>query len=267
MEFRYKIGDKVVIDYSNIEFIHPFKCRNVVGIVTEYSSNRNSDTPYWVCSEEIPTGVYCAVKCLASELNNSKIIITTDGKTTTAKIYEDGKVIKTATAKCNPEDEFDFMTGAKLAFERLEKKVKPIEVDGFKVGDRVNFNGHNGTVICLAATGDGRIGVEFDDAGYGCHNCGAIKLLDGKPGTKNNCRWLCSYVVAHGEAPKYFNGKVVCVDNGNMPNHLTVGKTYTFVNGNSDSDIGVQITAKPVIGVDDLNSRFTKTMFIQLVED
>ena len=61
--------------------------------------------------------------------DNRKIVITTDGKTTTAKSYENGKLNKTARAKCSPQDEFDFETGAKLALER---------VFGFEVGDIVN---------------------------------------------------------------------------------------------------------------------------------
>lgn len=48
-----------------------------------------------------------------------KIVITTDGKTTLARLYDGKKIIKTAEAKCHPEDEFDFAIGANLAFERL----------------------------------------------------------------------------------------------------------------------------------------------------
>ena len=50
---------------------------------------------------------------------NNKIVITTDGKTTLARLYDGGNVIKSAEAKCSPDDEFDFSTGAKIAFERL----------------------------------------------------------------------------------------------------------------------------------------------------
>lgn len=75
-----------------------------------------------------------------------KIIITTDGKTTTARLYEgDKSLIKTAEAKCSPSDTFNFETGAKLAFERLfaEEKAeeKAIEAPTFKVGDKVRING------------------------------------------------------------------------------------------------------------------------------
>ena len=51
-----------------------------------------------------------------------KIVITTDGKTTLARLYEGKKVIKSAEAHCSPDDKFDFSVGANLAMERLTGK-------------------------------------------------------------------------------------------------------------------------------------------------
>ena len=48
----------------------------------------------------------------------NKIVITTDGNKTLARLYENNEVVRTAEAKCSP----NFETGAKLAFERLMKK-------------------------------------------------------------------------------------------------------------------------------------------------
>jgi hypothetical protein len=61
-------------------------------------------------------------------VDNHKIVITTDGSEILARFYDGEKVIKTATAKCAPDDTFDFATGAKLAFERLmnNEKEKPL---------------------------------------------------------------------------------------------------------------------------------------------
>ena len=55
------------------------------------------------------------------ELLNPKkeIHITVDGNKTIAVLKEGGKVTKRAETKCNPEDKFDFATGARLAFDRL----------------------------------------------------------------------------------------------------------------------------------------------------
>lgn len=47
------------------------------------------------------------------------IVIHTKGNETVATLKQGKEVIKTAKAKCNPSDEFNFEIGAKLAFERL----------------------------------------------------------------------------------------------------------------------------------------------------
>ena len=69
---------------------------------------------------------------------NQEIHITTDGKTTYAVLKQNGKVLSRSEAKCHPDDKFDFETGAKIAFDRLEikKEVKQSE-NPFKPGDIV----------------------------------------------------------------------------------------------------------------------------------
>jgi len=57
---------------------------------------------------------------LEAVTNDQKIIVTTDGvKVVTAKLMDGKKTIKEAVAKCCPTDEFDFETGAAIAFDRL----------------------------------------------------------------------------------------------------------------------------------------------------
>lgn len=67
-----------------------------------------------------------------------QILIDCDGTTTTATMTINGKKIKTAIARRNPEDKFDWKKGAELAFERLwdgkkkaEKKPEVREVKRF----------------------------------------------------------------------------------------------------------------------------------------
>ena len=48
-----------------------------------------------------------------------KIVITTDGKTTTAKLYDGRKTIREAKAVCSDSDTFDFNLGAGIALARL----------------------------------------------------------------------------------------------------------------------------------------------------
>lgn len=69
---------------------------------------------------------------------NDKIVITTDGKTTTATKYDGKTVVKTAVAKCSPDDKFDFLTGAKIAFDRLIGR-EPVETSEIKDGGKIVF--------------------------------------------------------------------------------------------------------------------------------
>lgn len=48
-----------------------------------------------------------------------KIVITTDGKTTTAKLYDGRETIREAKAVCSDADTFDFNIGAGIALARL----------------------------------------------------------------------------------------------------------------------------------------------------
>lgn len=59
-----------------------------------------------------------------------KIVITTDGKTTLARLFDGKAMVKRAEAKCAPSDTFDFGVGTELAVKRLmgEKPVtEPIK--------------------------------------------------------------------------------------------------------------------------------------------
>ena len=69
---------------------------------------------------------------------DQKIVITTNGRTTTAKLYHGKTVNKTATAKCSPDDKFDFVEGAKIAFDRLtDRETHKPETGKIKVGNLV----------------------------------------------------------------------------------------------------------------------------------
>lgn len=55
----------------------------------------------------------------ARKFDEEKIVITRKGNKTIAKYYLNGEAIEAGVAKCSPEDEFDFKTGAKLAVFRM----------------------------------------------------------------------------------------------------------------------------------------------------
>ena len=56
-----------------------------------------------------------------------QILIECDGTTTTATMTINGREIKTAIARRNPEDKFDWRKGAKVAFDRLWDSQRKVE--------------------------------------------------------------------------------------------------------------------------------------------
>lgn len=73
------------------------------------------------------------------------IVITSDGVTTTATRRFGKAILASATARCNPDDTFDFDEGARIAFERLcgrdpfpEKQKRPARPETY-----------NGRMICV----------------------------------------------------------------------------------------------------------------------
>lgn len=69
----------------------------------------------------------------------TELHITGDGKTVHAVLKENGKVVKRAKASCDPRDEYNFETGARLATDRVfgkEEEKKEPEYK-FNIGDHV----------------------------------------------------------------------------------------------------------------------------------
>jgi hypothetical protein len=88
-------------------------------------------------------GWSCFETTLEPVHDNSKIVITTDGKRTTAKLYDGKKFIKSAEAICSLDDEFDFNIGAAIALERLTGQLEStLEVEE-------HF--YNGKVVCVSS--------------------------------------------------------------------------------------------------------------------
>ena len=133
-KLQFKIGDLVIIKRSNIENLLPLAGK--MGTVIN-RSNSNDSYPYLV---DIPGRgtAWCEVECLVEDRPKDKIVITTDGVTITATLYaKDG--IRNGIAKCSPDDEFDFETGAKLAMSRLY----PEKSKGLAFVPHLEFIGYN----------------------------------------------------------------------------------------------------------------------------
>lgn len=54
--------------------------------------------------------------------DNLSVVISFSGNKTTARLMRGGTVVKTATARCNPKDEYSCAEGARIAVERLFAK-------------------------------------------------------------------------------------------------------------------------------------------------
>lgn len=146
---KFKVGDKVIAKKSAPYGITTDGWRGVVVAVndgyyhdiTVEGKNRRGNTNSWGVKSEY----------FDLDTSNQKIVIITDGKTTTAKLYDGKNVIKTAKAECHNSDKFDFNLGATIALSRLtgyEKIIdKKLDWDAFKAGKiavkvtKDNFNG------------------------------------------------------------------------------------------------------------------------------
>lgn len=138
---KHKIGDKVRVrddleldkwysmsnhkfsDFVNSEMIM-FKGKEVTISDDNFCGmyRIKEDNGEWHWTDEMFSG-------LATSL--PKVVITTDGKTTTAKMYEGKKLLKTAASKCSTGDTFDFAVGAKLALERVTEKEQKFKIGQF----------------------------------------------------------------------------------------------------------------------------------------
>ena len=118
MANKFKVGDKVRFVGCESSSNGKRGCYGKIGVIATVDTR--VDYPYTI----EPDNGWRWKDAELEAVEMPKIVITTDGKTTTAKLYEDGKVIKTAEAICSPEDEFNFMIGARLASDRLRVKYK-----------------------------------------------------------------------------------------------------------------------------------------------
>ena len=118
-----------------------------------------------------------------------KIVVTTDGKTTLARLFDGKTMVKRAEAKCAPSDVFDFGVGAELAVKRLMGE-KPV-TESIKESEPVKL-------YCVKSCNNwlvkGRI--------YGTDKCGRFIYEDGDTtAEKFKCvddimkTWLGEYLV------------------------------------------------------------------------
>lgn len=128
---NYDIVDKIgtVVVISNLWGVHfGVEFDDTLGFGGHTCDGKGKNGHCWWCPDYI----------LEHAPVNDKIVITTDGKTTTATKYDGKTIVKTAVAKCSPDDTFDFDTGAKIAFDRLIGR-EPVETSEIKDGGKIVF--------------------------------------------------------------------------------------------------------------------------------
>lgn len=171
---KFKIGDRVRIvrEFPN-NFSMPQRTFYNGTTATLERFRNHTQFPYGV---RLESGAYITVNEIEPIRKQPVIVITTDGKTTTATKRVGKQVICTASARCDPRDTFDFNTGAELAFKRLRMTEKPVP------------KYYNGRIVCIDTheqvcwtlgkiypVVDGRI--RFDD-GSACKRHPFVSLKD-----------------------------------------------------------------------------------------
>lgn len=123
---KYKVGDRVRIKTeladrtSSGTCLHP-KMRKWAGRVMTIESVGYSTYHMLEDVGELRPGEgwFWGDDWIEGLADNFKIVITTDGNTVLARLYEGKKVLEEAKATCSKDDKFVFATGAQLAFDRL----------------------------------------------------------------------------------------------------------------------------------------------------
>lgn len=152
MNKNFKIGDRIKVVKKGEG---PMYSQAVVGDVGEIIAEREAiiDAKRWLVRFDTPRkfyhtgggrceprrGYWCTPDMLQRIDMDEKIIITTDGTTTTARRYKGKELLGSAEAKCSPADTFDFEYGARLAFGRLLGKGA-ISFDMKKLAEAIKKN-------------------------------------------------------------------------------------------------------------------------------
>ena len=168
------------------------------------------------------------VETKKEEKKMHKILIMEDSKDPKVVIARDLETHKEAKARCGDKDTYDFYTGAKIAFERLNEANKP----KFKVGDCVI--GNDSADQCYYVTTKGWIGYveelsEIRPTGI---------LVNSKKDFTGERYFVDEKHFDKCDNPPY-NSRIVCTNNcGGFQKWWTVGKIYEVKNGYLVDDDG-----------------------------
>lgn len=191
-----------------------------------------------------------------------KIVITSDGVTTKATRYLDDKWVSEAVATCSPEDEFDFNVGAELALERLLKSKWNIVKVKFEGGityynyKTTDSNVKEGMTIVVPVNYRGKTRES------------EVTVVEVVKGDKYTGTFPISNMteISIAEVPKYYNGKVVCLDNDHNTSNYTVGKIYEFKDGKLKTDNGYMLPLSKSVKSFKEFTNYSSSKWLEIVE-
>ena len=151
---KYKVGDKVrIVSKRPQRCWSPYMDTHLGKTMTIIKSGINGEGVYYCMEEDRDDflGHWCWYEYMIAGLAEPErepctVELRFDGMITTATLKRGGRDVKTAEARCNPEDTYSRAEGARVAVERLfekkRKEDKPKESKP-KMGDRfvVTVNG------------------------------------------------------------------------------------------------------------------------------
>lgn len=149
---KYKCGDKVrIVSKRTQQCWNPYMDKYLGKTMTIIKSGINNEGVYYCMEEDRDDflGHWCWYEDMIAGLAEPErepctVELRFDGMITTATLKRGGRDVKTAEARCNPEDTYSRAEGARVAVERLfEKKRKEDKPEKYtpKVGDKFKIVG------------------------------------------------------------------------------------------------------------------------------
>lgn len=116
---KFKVGDRVEHDFYGMGTVIGVSSRDTPLVEFDNHFSKLHDGGRGEVNGIRGKDGHCWYTDMIKPLGTQTIVIYSKGLETIALLKEGKKVIKQASAKCNPSDTFDFNIGAKLAFNRL----------------------------------------------------------------------------------------------------------------------------------------------------
>lgn len=266
MKEKFKVGDKLrILDGSNIQSYRGGWTSDMDDFVGDIVTVESISEPLrgWNFGYRMKECGFLWDEIGLELAETDQITINRYGNKVVAKM---GK--KTGVARCNETDPFDLYTGVKIAVDRLFGKESEVEEvkRRAKVGEYIKIVSPRSSYD-LYKTGD-----IFKVKGFFIESYGDVYVDAPSFSPYIDSR---EYVVLENykpqdkpreEKPKYYNGKVVCVDNAENAGRYTVGKIYTFKDGKMiDSDDKITLN-HTFVSLEHFKN-WSSSKFIKLVED